>query len=371
MYKPTSCSRTRLLGAGAVFIVLIAFGIFLQPGFTKPSSLQTGDAEVVSFLTPLLKGTRGSVAAALITPGGVKYGLWNSDYDKQYEIASLTKTMTAGLFMEAIQRGEITRHTRISELVPEIKGKARDISLEELASHRSGLPPLATSFRQKTKVLSAIIMRKSFWNYDEATLIDMVNNADLQKTGEFDYSNTGYALLGLALERASHQPFTSLLHARVFSPAKMNGTVVAEDSTPDTPAFSHGWSASGFPEAPWVLHAFTPAAGVRSTIVDMANYAQTLLAGKLAENEAMLPLFTTDDPDSHIGYAWFTTSIKGQDIIWHDGESSGFATVIAFDRQQKTAVVILSDTAWPVIGPAVRLLLAEAHLDTEQQDELD
>jgi CubicO group peptidase (beta-lactamase class C family) len=51
-------------------------------------------------------------------------------------------------------------------------------------------------------------------------------------------------------------------------------------------------------EAPWILHAFTPAGGVRSTIVDMAHYAQSLLAGKLAWRDAMTPQFATDDPDS-------------------------------------------------------------------------
>lgn len=140
---------------------------------------------------------------------------------------------------------------------------------------------------------------------------------------------------------------------------------------PATPVFSHGWSVSGFSEAPWVSHAFTPAAGVRSTIVDMAKYAQALLAGKLSGSEAMSPQFTSDNPDSRVGYAWFTTRIEGRDITWHDGESSGFASAIAFDQQRKSAVVILSDTAWPVIGPAVRLLLAHPSSEPEAHHELD
>lgn len=371
MKKHSVRSRTRLLAAGTAFVSLIAAGIYLQPGFSSPSLHQTGDATVASFLTPLLKGSRGSVAAAFITPRGVQYALWNSDYTKQYEIASLTKTMTSSLLIEAQRRGEATAQTRVGELVPEITGPASEITLEQLASHRSGLPPLATSLRQKIQVIKAIILRDNFWNYDDETLIEMVNTTRVEKTAVFDYSNTGYALLGLALARASHQSFATLLHTRVFAQAQMKSSVIADDSTPVTPTFSHGWSVSGFSEAPWVLHAFTPAAGVRSTIVDMANYAQALLAGKLAGSEAMPPRFATDDPDSRIGYAWFTTRIHGRDITWHDGESSGFASAIALDPQRKSAVVILSDTGWPVIGPAVRLLLTQPSSETEAHRELD
>jgi hypothetical protein len=61
---------------------------------------------------------------------------------------------------------------------------------------------------------------------------------------------------------------------------------------------------------------------------------------------------------------------SGRDITWHDGESSGFASAIALDPQRKSAVVILSDTGWPVIGPAVRLLLTQSS-ETEAHRELD
>ena len=371
MNKQYVYSRRRVLAAGVVFVSLIAAGICLQPGVSTPSPRQTGDATIVSFLTPLLGGARGSVAVALITPKGVQYALWDSDFTKQYEIASLTKTMTSSLLVEAQRRGEATPQTRVGELIPEIAGPASDITLAQLASHRSGLPPLATSLPEKVHVIKSIILRDNFWDFDEETLIDMVNKASVERPAGFDYSNTGYALLGLALARASHQSFADLLQTRVFAQAHMTGSVVASDTTPASSTFSRGRSASGLREAPWIMHAFTPAGGVRSTIVDMAHYAQSLLAGQLAWRDAMTPQFATDDPDSRVGYGWFTTRIQGRDITWHDGESSGFASAIAFDRQRKSAVVILSDTAWPVVAPAMRLLLTQSSHTAEAHHELD
>ncbi|MCS5957925.1 serine hydrolase [Klebsiella variicola subsp. variicola] len=66
----------------------------------------------------------------------MRYGLWGSEYTTQYEIASLSKTMTASLLLEAIRRGEVTAQTPVSALVPEIVSPVRDVTLEQLVSHR-------------------------------------------------------------------------------------------------------------------------------------------------------------------------------------------------------------------------------------------
>lgn len=345
---------------GLALVAIIATGIYLQPGLRTPTTQVTGDEKVVAFLTPLLKGAHGNISAAIITPKGVRYGIWGEDgYVKQFELASVTKTMTASVLMEAIRRGEVTPHTRVGDIVAEIQGPARNITLQQLVSHRSGLPAQPFSLQQKAEMISAIIRRKNPWNYDQNALINIVNNAQLHAAGTFEYSNTGFALLGLALERASHKPFATLVKEKVFMPANMTNSVVALDNMPTETTFTPGWSASGFSESPWILHAFAPDGGVRSTIVDMVKYAQSLMAGNLAGSEGMIAEFATDDPDTRIGYSWFTTPIMGRDILWHDGQHSGYASVIAIDKQSKTAVVILSDTAWPVIGPAINLLLAE------------
>ena len=357
----------QILCSALAFIAMIATGIYLQPGFRPLTAEVSGDKALVAFLTPLLKGAHGHVAAALITPDGVRYGLWGADYARQYEIGSLTKTMTASLLIDAIQRVEVTPTTRGGELVPELVGPARDITLEELVSHRSGLPPFAASLTQKIAMLTAIVRRENPWRYDREDLPKMINLARIPTVKIFDYSNSGFALLGLALERASHRPFAQLLEQRLFAPIAMSHSLVAQETTPPDAAFAPGWSASGLREAPWISNAFSPAAGVRSTIADMTKYAQALLAGKLAGSQGMTPRFATDDPDSRVGYSWFTTQIKGRDIIWHDGQSAGYAAVMVFDPERKIAVVILSDTAWSVIAPAIKLLLSTPSAVKENQ----
>ncbi|MCS5880982.1 serine hydrolase [Klebsiella variicola subsp. variicola] len=131
----------QIIAAVLVFTVIVAAGIAPAARLSSPQLPDDGDKQLVSILTPLLNGARGQVAAALITPQGVRYGLWGSEYTTQYEIASLSKTMTASLLLEAIRRGEVTAQTPVSALVPEIVSPVRDVTLEQLVSHRSGLPP--------------------------------------------------------------------------------------------------------------------------------------------------------------------------------------------------------------------------------------
>jgi hypothetical protein len=196
MNKQYVYSRRRVLAAGVVFVSLIAAGIYLQPGVSTPSPRQTGDATIVSFLTPFLSGARGSVAVALITQKACST-LWDSDFTKQYEIASLTKTMTSSLLIEAQRRGEAPKPASVNLFRDSRPGER----YTRAAGTLSGLPPpLATSLPEKVQVIKSIILRDNFGT-DEETLIDTVNKASVERPPDFDYSNTGCALLGLALAR--------------------------------------------------------------------------------------------------------------------------------------------------------------------------
>lgn len=117
----------------------------------------------------------------------------------------------------------------------------------------------------------------------------MMNRATLQPTKWFDYSNAGFALLGLALERASHRDFATLMAQRVFAPPecrarKWPGTIL------NLAVVCRGLVCLWFSSAAMGDGCLRPAGGVRATIVDMAKYARALLAGNPAGSEGMPPV---------------------------------------------------------------------------------
>ncbi|MGS3451576.1 hypothetical protein ACB376_27105 [Klebsiella electrica] len=103
----------RVIASVTIFVVIVLSGIYLQAGFSSPSRNITGDAQLVRFMTPFLRGARGHVAVALIKPGGVQYGLWGGDFSQEFEVGSLSKTMTAALLADAENRGEVKPETTV------------------------------------------------------------------------------------------------------------------------------------------------------------------------------------------------------------------------------------------------------------------
>jgi CubicO group peptidase (beta-lactamase class C family) len=173
----------------------------------------------------------GSISAAIIRKGQViwagAYGYSNMEKDTPadtgtiYRIASMTKTFTATLLMQLMAEGKVGLDDPADKYVPEIKSlpgysNSRAFTLRQLASHTSGLnrePELPDASQGSTdqwedKVLSCIPYT-SF------------NSGPGEK---FLYSNIGYALLGLALERASGVPYIQMVQERIFTPLHMDNS---------------------------------------------------------------------------------------------------------------------------------------------------
>jgi CubicO group peptidase (beta-lactamase class C family) len=161
---------------------------------------------------------------------------------------------------------------------------------------------------------------------------------------------------GLTLEKMTHMSYSELLNKRLLAPTGMKNTFVA---TPGDGAKTTS-VAVGQPQdivRPLVHALICPCRWREVHITDMVKYTQALLRGKLPGSVAMDPKRSTDERDTRIGYGWFTTKFRGREITWHNGETAAARSL--HDRASKTGVVILSDTAWPVITPAIRLLISQ------------
>lgn len=120
--------------------------------------------------------------------------------DTIYEIGSLTKTMTALLLAHPAESGGgLTPETTLGSLLDLDGSPAASVTLEELASHRSGLPRIATRRRDRIGAGWAILRHRNPYTADVATLLAQARAVKLSGRGQFSYSNLGAALLGQAL----------------------------------------------------------------------------------------------------------------------------------------------------------------------------
>lgn len=245
----TSQSRRpgpRAVGRSAVALVLAAIivllGVLARPSPPSLSTAVTGDAALAARALPLLHGARDHVSIAVIDGPTVTYAHFSADEHTQYEIGSLTKTFTALLLADAIERGEVTAETQVGALLPLGDTPVADVTLAKLASHRSGLSAQGTQLDDTIPFVLRYLRHQNPFVQDVDGVLAIARRATLTGRGSFVYSNLGVALLGQhALAAAAGMDYAQTVQERVFTPLEM-----AESSLPLTAANLSGDAPTGY-----------------------------------------------------------------------------------------------------------------------------
>ncbi|MWV59097.1 serine hydrolase domain-containing protein [Rathayibacter sp. VKM Ac-2754] len=346
------------IAAGAAALAVLAAGLLLRPTVPALSAERTGDAEIADWLHENVeRGARDQLVAAVVTPDGVRFAGLGADESTEVEIGSVTKTMTALLLAQSAANGTVSLEDPAADHA-ELGGFPG--TLEELASHRSGLPRLSSDLRDTAVTLLAQLRGSD--PYASYSAEDALRHAAAAPLGEPEvaYSNLGAAVLGQAVARAEGVEYADLLRERVFTPLGMDASSIpttADALAPDAPT---GYSESGRPVDAWTLEGYAPAGGVRSTAADMARYAEALLTDDPALGvpaaEVLDPRFDAGG-SGRVGLAWFTSdAVGGGSATWHNGGTAGYSTMLAMDRERGVAVFVNGNTASSVDGLGMRLL---------------
>ncbi|MDX1892347.1 serine hydrolase domain-containing protein [Mycolicibacterium sp. 050158] len=317
-----------------------------------------GDRSLIERIEPLARaaGVRDRISVVHLRDGVHRAAHFGAGPDTEYEIGSITKTMTSLLFADAVDNGRLKADTAVGSLLDLGSSHAAGITLEELASHRSGLPRIADGLRDRAKAIVAVLRHRNPYTADLPRLLTHARAAKLTARSQFSYSNLGAALLGQALATHAATDYPDVLDRHLFTRIGMTHSTVPLTSR-DLPVCAvTGWNANGTREQAWTLGAYAPAGGVRSTPADMASYAQALLDRTAPGLGALEPRWAADG-QSRVGYAWLTDRIDGVDVTWHNGATGGFASMLALDRDHSAAVIVLANTAVAVDDIAIALLL--------------
>jgi len=341
------------------------------------------DAEIRRILTERIDRYHQSVGivVGVIEPEGrrvVSYG-WMGMNDPRpvngdtlYEIGSITKVFTSLILAGMVERGEVALNDPLAKYlpagvrVPDRNGE--QITLYDLATHRSGLPRSPSNFSPKGP-------DDPFANYPEEQLFAFLSGYNLTRDigAKFEYSNPGVALLGNALARRAGRDFESLVRERVLVPLGMTSTGFSLSSDLKSRLAAGHTSAFRLTPAPnWNFPALAGAGALRSTANDMltflaANlgYAETPLASSMA---AMVKSRRDVSESAKIGLGWFIEKQKGAEIVWHNGGTFGYKAFAGYDPKSRIGVLVLSnntggagvdDIGRHLLNPSVPLLSGE------------
>lgn len=320
-------------------------------------SLFPPDAEIRKILADRIDVQKQGVGivVGLIDPSGrrvVSYGaLAKNDPrplngDTLFEIGSTTKVFTSLLLADSVQRGEVALSDPVAKFLPAtVKLPERDgkqITLQDLATHTSGLPRLPTNMNPKDP-------GNPYADYTIAQLYEYLATATLSPGARYDYSNLGAGLLGHVLALRAGMSYEALVTKRILQPLGMKSTAITlTDSLRKRLATGHDPSLA--PTKNWDLPTFAGAGALRSDANDLLaflaaelGFTKTPLAPAMATQ--LKPRIATGIPSLDIALAWhIMTTQSGAELVWHNGGTGGYRSFIGFDPKKKIGVVVLANT---------------------------
>src|SRR5262249_53297212 len=148
---------------------------------------------------------------------------------------------------------------------------------------------------------------------------------------KFQYSNSGYTLLGLIVEIASQKPFQQFMTSDVFVPLGMNSSVLYQRGLNTVPhrAFGHEKKSGEWVRSDQSLtSAVRGDGGVYTSLEDYRKWLRSIDEQKLLSEASYTAMFSphilTDRNGAHYGYGWFIDEYRGGLRIFHNGETHGF-----------------------------------------------
>lgn len=266
-----------------------------------------------------------------------------------YELGSITKTFTSTLLAVLEDEGMIKMTDALNQHLDKKYQNPRlsKLTLEQLVTHQSGFPKLPMFFGKKQSEPN-----DPYANYSKRDLLLYYQQyiPENHKDG-YIYSHVNFALLELAIESVTNLTYEDALRRYILEPLEMPSTFL--DISEDRGSLlSPGYNRAEQITSPWTYGSFGASEGLKSSFEDLSKYLKMQLG--LSHNELYLPLSkyhdvkipTSYNKDIFIGHAWHIFQ-QGDyfDIYTHSGHTGGHHAFIAFIRETKTAVVVLSNSS--------------------------
>lgn len=271
------------------------------------------------------------------------------------DIGSLTKQFTAAAIMILAERKKVSYDDSITRYIPEFSRSAHlnQVTLRELLNHTSGMPDYDDLGMDDTRM-----------SQDDLIAGLLKNENRLEEPGEkYRYSNPGYALLAVVVQRVSGLSFGDFLDREIFKPLAMNSTFLY-----DGPAKRSWKAAVGYNQFGDVDDSGPTSipgdGGIFSTVDDLYKWDQALYSDKLLPQSALSEAFTPgrvrQGPMAY-GFGWNVAEEDGNKYVWHQGNRGGFRAFIERRPTERLTVILLTNRGNSKrrdINAAIRNILA-------------
>ena len=257
-------------------------------------------------------------------------------------LASVSKQFTAMIIMILAEQSKIQYDDPVSKYIPELSKYANGITIRNLLTHTSGIPDVGDlgidhPDLTKNEVLNTLMKQDSL----------------AFKPGiKYQYSNTGYILLAIIVERITGKPFKDYLTEKIFIPLKMSNTFLYDGSQNKSNDVAIGYSQFGKKDDYRVLttaeyNSFTTGdGGIYSTVDDLLKWDGALYSETLVKQSTLDKAFTPAnvvEGTTTYGFGWNITGTGVNKFVWHTGNTAGFRAFIGRVIKDKIAIIMLTN----------------------------
>ena len=260
----------------------------------------------------------------------------------RFYLASVSKQFTTMGVMILKEQGKLSYEDNLNKYFPEFKSYAELVTIRNLMTHTSGI--------QDHFDLGAY--KPGLTNRDVLNLLVAQDSLLFKPGDKFSYSNGGFVLLALIVEKVSGEPFHEFVRKNIFQPVGMDSSLVYDESQPRIPGRAVGFNMFGDEDDYNILT--TGAGGIYSNIEDLFKWDQALYTDKLISSETLQEAYTTfklnNDSLSNYGFGWALSFGEEGQTVSHTGGLSGFRTYIERDLINRNTITYLMNTGNDKIG---------------------
>ena len=249
----------------------------------------------------------------------------------RFRIGSITKMFTATMTLQLVDEGKLKLTDTLDKFLPQIPNAGK-ITIAQILAHRSGIPNVRRERDPKIKV-STIPMEK-----DEMLALIIKATPDFEPDTKYHYSNAGYWVLGLILEKVTGKPYEQALEERLASKIGLKDTYLTTGNIDVNKKealtyihFGGDWKTVSETH-PTVLFS---AGAIVSTPGDLAKFIQALFEGKLLSRETFGHMKTMRDSE---GFGMGTFTFAGKTFYGHTGGGDNYGAWLAYEPEEKLAV---------------------------------
>lgn len=275
-----------------------------------------------------------------------------------YRIGSLTKQFTAVSIMQLVEQGKIDLDERIEQYVPDFPTQGHTVTVRHLLTHTSGI----TSYTS----LGNTWLSKIRLDLTQKEVVELFQDEPFkfEPGGKYEYSNSGYFLLGMIIERVTGQPYATYVQQHIFAPLGLAHTLYC-DPRRIVEGRAEGYGRTNgtlVNDEPISMTQPFAAGGLCSSVADLLTWQEALQNHRLITAESFRQMTTPatlkDGSRANYGFGLGITALDGHPMIAHGGGINGFNSYLAYFPEDSLTIAVLVNTEgsnpWDIAREVVR-----------------